>query len=48
MSQMKREDKIVEKQLNEVDVGNLPEKKEFWIMIVKMIHDLGKRMETMQ
>ena len=27
MSQMKREDKIVEKQLNEVEVGNLPEKK---------------------
>ena len=26
MSQMKREDKVVEKQLNEVEVGNLPEK----------------------
>ena len=26
MSQMKREDKVVEKQLNEVEVDNLPEK----------------------
>ena len=29
---------------NEVEAGNLPEK-EFRIMIVKMIQDLGKRME---
>ena len=34
-----------EKQLNEVEIGNLPEK-EFRIMIVKMIQDLGKRMEA--
>ena len=33
------------KQLNEVEIGNLPEK-EFRIMIVKMIQDLGKRMEA--
>ena len=33
------------KQLNEVEIGNLPEK-EFRIMIVKMIRDLGKRMEA--
>ena len=38
-------DKSPEKQLNEVEVGNLPEK-EFRIMIVKMIQDLGKRMEA--
>ena len=37
-------DKIPEKQLNEVEIGNLPEK-EFRIIIVKMIQDLGKRME---
>ena len=28
-----------------MEIGNLPEK-EFRIMIVKMIQDLGKRMET--
>ena len=43
MSQMKGQDKIPEKQLNEVDIGNLPEK-EFRKRIVKMIQDLGKRM----
>ena len=36
---------VPEKQLNEVEIGNLPEK-EFRIMIVKMIQDLGKRMEV--
>ena len=45
MSQMKGQDKTPEKQLNEVELGNLPEK-EFRIMIVKMIQDLGKRMEA--
>ena len=45
MSQMKEQDKTPEKQLNEVDIGNLPQK-EFRIMIVKMIQDLGKRMEA--
>ena len=39
---MKGQDKTPEKQLNEVEIGNLPEK-EFRIMIVKMIQDLGKR-----
>ena len=47
MSQMKGQDKAPEKQLNEVEIGNLPEK-EFRIMIVKMIQDLGKTMEKMQ
>ena len=42
---MKKQDKTPEKQLNEVEIGNLPEK-EFRIMIVKMIQDRGKRMET--
>ena len=41
---MKEQDKTPEKQLNEVEIGNLAEK-EFTIMIVKMIQDLGKRME---
>ena len=39
--QMKEQEKMQEKQLNEVEIGNLPEK-EFRIMIVKMIHNLGK------
>ena len=39
------QDKTPEKQLNEVDIGNLPEK-EFKIMIVRMIQDLGERMEA--
>ena len=38
---MKEQDKTAEKQLNEVEIGNLPEK-EFRIMIVKMIQDLRK------
>ena len=42
--QMKEQDKTPEKQLNEVEIGNLP-KKEFRIRIVKMSQDLGKRME---
>ena len=45
MSQMKEEDKNPEEQLSEVQIGNLP-KKESRVMIVKMIQDLGKRMEA--
>ena len=43
---MKEQDKTLEKQVNEVETGNLPEK-EFRIMIVKMIQDIRKRMEAM-
>ena len=42
---MKEQYKTPEKQRNEVEIGNLPEK-EFRKTIVKMIQDLGKRMET--
>ena len=45
MSQMKGQDKTPEKQLNEVEIGNLPEK-QLRIMIVKMIPNLRKRMEA--
>ena len=45
MYQMKEQEKTPEKQLNEVEIGNLPEK-EFRITIVKMIQDLGIRMEA--
>ena len=42
LSQMKGQDKNSEKQLNEVKLGNLPEK-EFRIMIVKIIQGLRKK-----
>ena len=45
MYQMKEKDKTPEKQLNEVEIGNLAEK-EFRIMIVKIFQDLRKRMEA--
>ena len=44
---MKGQDKTPEKQLNEVEIGNLWEK-EFRVMIVKMIQDLGKTMKKIQ
>ena len=47
LSQMKGQDKIPVKQLNEVEIGNLPEN-DFRIMIVKMIQDIRKTMEKMQ
>ena len=43
MAQTKEQDKTPEKQLSEVEIGNLTEK-EFREMIVKVIQDL--RMET--
>ena len=38
--QMKEQDKTPEKQLNEEEIGSLPEK-EFRVMIVKMIQNPG-------
>ena len=46
MSQMKEQDKTPEK-LYEVEIGNLPGK-EFRILIVKMIQDIGKTMMKIQ
>ena len=43
ISQMKGQDKTPEKELNEMEIGNLPEK-EFRIMIVNLFQDLKKRM----
>ena len=45
MYQMKEQDKTPEKELNEVEIDSLLEK-EFRIMIVNMIQDLGKWMEV--
>ena len=45
MFQMKGQYKIPEKQLNKVEIGNLPEK-ESRVMIVKTMQDLGKTLEA--
>ena len=45
MLQMKGQDKNPQEQLNEEEIGNLPEK-EFRVMIVKMIQNLRKRIEA--
>ena len=42
---MKEQDKIPEEELSEVETGNLPEK-EFRIVIVKMIKEIGRRMDA--
>ena len=42
---MKGQDTILEKQLNAVEIGNLPVK-EFRIRMVRLIQDLRKRMEA--
>ena len=45
--QMKEQGKNPLDQTNEEEIGGLPEK-EFRVMIVKMIQNLGKRMEKIQ
>ena len=46
-TQMKEQTSNTEIQINEEEIGKLPEK-EFRIMIVKMIKNLENKMETMQ
>ena len=46
-TQMKEQTRITEVQINEEDIGKLPEK-QFRIMIVKMIKNTENRMEKMQ
>ena len=46
-AQIKEQTRNTEVQINEEEIGKLPEK-EFRIMIVKMIKNLEKRMEKMQ
>ena len=46
-TQMKEQTKNTEVQINEKEIGKLPEK-EFRIMTVKMIKSLEKRMEKLQ
>ena len=47
MQQMKEQGKNPSDQTNEEEIGTLPEK-EFRVMIVKVIQNLGNRMETIQ
>ena len=47
MQQMKKQGKNPPDQTNEEEIGSLPEK-EFRIMIVKMIQNLGNRMKKIQ
>ena len=46
-TQMKEQTRNTEVQINEEEIGKLPEK-EFRIMMVKMIQNLENRMEKMQ
>ena len=41
---MREEDKTPEEQLSEVELSNLPDK-EFKVMIIKMLRELGRRMD---
>ena len=45
MFQTKGQDKTPEEELSEAEIGNLP-KKVFKVVIVKMIKELGRRMDT--
>ena len=47
MTQMKEQTRNTEVQINEEEIGKLPEK-EFRIMIIKMIKNLGNKMVKMQ
>ena len=47
MQQMKEQGKNPPDQTNEEEIGSLPEK-QFRVMIVKMIQNLGHRMEKIQ
>ena len=47
MQQMKKQGKNPPEQTNEEETDSLPEK-EFRVMIVKMIQNLGNRMEKVQ
>ena len=45
MSQVKEKGKNLQDQINEEEIDNLP-KKEFRVMIAKMMQNLGNRMEA--
>ena len=45
MFQTKEQDKTPEKELREVEIGNLPDK-EFRVIMVKIMKELRRRMDT--
>ena len=47
MLQTKEQGRNLQDQISEDEIGNLPEK-DFRVMIVKMIQNLGNRMEKIQ
>ena len=44
MFQTREQDKTQEEELSETEIGKLPDK-EFKVMIIKMIRELGRRMD---
>ena len=44
MLQKKEQDKIPEKELSKMEINNLPDK-EFKLMIIKMLNELGRRID---
>ena len=44
MLQSKEQDKTSEKELNETEISNLPNK-EFKVMVIQMLNELGRRMD---
>ena len=45
MFQMKERDTTPEKKCNELEINNLPDK-EFKVMVIEMLIDLGRRMNS--
>ena len=43
--QMKEKEKTLEEELRDVEIGNLPEK-EFRVMIIKIVKELSRRMNS--
>ena len=47
MSQMKEQEKITARELNEMEVSNIPDR-EFKVMIIKLLTGLEKRVEDLR
>ena len=43
--QTKEQDKTPEDELSEAEINNLPDKK-FWVMIIKMVKELERRLDA--
>ena len=47
MSQMKEQDKITTKELNETEINNMPDR-EFKVMVIKVLTGLEKRVDGLR